>query len=146
MADEPGMIVERPLPEITPLTEPFWTAAKSHQLVLQRCADCKAYQFPPEVACTACGSPNTAWTQVSGRATLYSWTVAYPPLLPYVQKHAPWPVVAVQLEEGPRMISNLIDVPIEEYRMGLALEVAFEDIDDEITLVLFRRRREEVGA
>lgn len=140
MADEPGMIAERPLPEITPLTEPFWKAAKEGRLVLQRCEACQARQFPPEVACTGCGSPEVRWVEVSGRASLYSWTVAHPPLLPYFQEHAPWPVVAVQLEEGPRMITNLVDVPVEEYQMDMPLEVAFEDIDEEITLVVFRRR------
>lgn len=142
MADEPGMIAERPLPEVTPLTEPFWSAAKSHKLVIQRCDDCQGWQFPPEVACTLCGSPNIGWAQAGGRASLYTWTVAHPPLLPYFQEHAPWPVVAVQLEEGPRMISNLVDAPIEDYRMGMPLEVTFKDIEDGITLVLFRRRHD----
>ncbi len=139
MADEPGMIAERPLPEITPLTEPFWTAAKEGRLVIQRCEACQAHQFPPEVACTECGSPEVRWVEASGRASLYSWTVAHPPLLPYFQEHAPWPVVAVQLEEGPRMITNLVDVPVEEYKIDMPLEVTFEDIDEEITLVVFRR-------
>jgi hypothetical protein len=78
---------------------------------------------------------------VSGRATLYSWTVAHPPVLPYFQERAPWPVVAVQLEEGPRMVTNLIDVPAEEYRIGMPLQAAYEDIDEELSLVVFRPRQ-----
>ena len=143
MADQAGMISERPLPEITPLTEPFWSAARSRRLVVQRCDACSAYQFPPELACTACGSPDTRWVPVSGRATLYSWTVAYPPLLPYFQEHAPWPVVAVELEEGPRMFSNLVDVPVDDYRIGMPLQADFQDVDEETTLVVFRRRSDE---
>lgn len=143
MADQPGMIAERPLPEISPLTEPFWSAAKRHQLVIQRCDDCGAHQFPPEVACTACGSARTRWVAVSGRASLYSWTVAHPPLLPYFQERAPWPVAFVQLEEGPRMVTNLIDVSVDEYRIGMPLQVAFEEINEEIALVVFGRRPEE---
>ncbi len=145
MADQPGMIAERPMPEVTPLTEPFWSAAKSHRLVVQRCDDCAAYQFPPEVACTACGSAKTEWAPASGRASLYTWTVAHPPLLPYFQERAPWPVAVVQLEEGPRMVTSLVDVPVEDYRMGMPVEVAFEDIDEEITLVVFRRPQEAEG-
>ena len=141
MADQPGMITERPLPEITPLTEPFWSAARSHRLVIQRCGACGAYRFPPEVGCPACGSPQAVWSDVSGLATLYSWTVAYPPLLPYFQERVPWPVAAVQLALGPRMVTNLIDIPVEEYRIGMELEVAFDDIDAETTLVVFRPRR-----
>ena len=79
------------------------------------------------------------WTPVSGRATLYSWTVAHPPLLPFFAERSPWPVVAVQLEEGPRMVTNLIDVAPEHYEAGLPLLVDFEDVDDEVTLVVFRR-------
>ncbi len=133
------MIAQRPLPAITPLTEPFWTAAKERRLVLQRCDDCAAFRFPPETGCVFCGSMRSTWTPVSGRATLYTWTIAYPPLLPYFAERAPWPVVIVQLEEGPRMVTNLIDVPVEDYRFGMALRADFEDLDDEVTLVVFRR-------
>ncbi len=143
MADGPGMITERPLPEITSLTAPFWSAARSHRLVVQRCQACGAYRFPPEFACSACGSPQATWVPMSGRASLYSWTVVYPPLLPYFSERAPWQVAAVELEEGPRMVTNLIDVPIDQYRIGMPLEAAFEDMSEEITLVVFRRRLEE---
>ncbi|MEX1255888.1 MAG: OB-fold domain-containing protein [Dehalococcoidia bacterium] len=140
------MISQRPLPATTELTEPFWSAAKERRLVLQRCDDCAAYRFPPEVACGGCGSRRTAWTQVSGRATLYSWTVAHPPLLPFFAERAPWPVVAVQLEEGPRMVTNVVDVPVEDYAAGLPVQVDFEEVDDEVTLVVFRRRATGTGS
>ncbi len=140
---EHGMTTARPLPEITPLTEPFWSSARARKLVIQRCDACGAYRFPPEVSCFYCGSPEASWVGVSGRATLYSWTVAYPPLLPYFEGLAPWPVAAVQLEEGPRLITNLVDVPVEEYRIGMPLQADFEEINEEITLVVFRRRPED---
>ena len=126
------MIGQRPLPAITLLSEPFWSAAKERRLAVQRCDGCGAYRFPPEVGCFDCGSRQATWTPVSGRATLYSWTVAYPPLLPYFAERAPWPVAVVQLEEGPRMVTNVIDVPVEEYAAGMALVA-------DITLVVFRR-------
>lgn len=133
------MIATRPLPEITPLTQPFWSAAKERRLVIQRCDGCAAYRFPPEPACVFCASPNATWTQVSGRATLWSWTVGYPPLLPYFAERAPWPVAVVQLEEGPRMVTNVVGVVIEDYAIGMALLADYGDIDGEITLVVFRR-------
>ncbi len=138
--DESSMMALRPLPEISPLTEPFWSAAKERRLVIQRCDGCRAYRFPPEVACFDCGSLATTWTPVSGHATLYSWTVGYPPLLPYFGERAPWPVAVVQLEEGPRLVTNLVDVPVEAYEFGLPLEVAFENAEEDVTLVIFRRR------
>lgn len=133
------MTDERPLPAITPATQPYWDAARRRQLVIQRCASCRAWRFPPEVACFACGSRESAWEQVSGRATLYSWTVAHPPLLPYFAARAPWPVALVQLEEGPRMFTNLAGIAIEEYAFGMPLRAGFEDLDDVTTLVVFRR-------
>jgi len=138
-SDRPGMIAQRPRPEMTPLTEAFWFAARERRLVVQRCDDCATYRFPPEVACYACGSLRSTWTPVSGRATLYSWTLAHPPMLPYFQERAPWPVAVAELAEGPRMVSNLVEIPIEEYAAGMPLVVDFQDVDDEITLVVFRR-------
>lgn len=138
MADQPGMITERPLPAVTALTEPFWSAARSHQLVLQQCQACDAYRFPPEVGCYVCSSTEARWSPASGRAKLYSWTVAYPPVLPYFQERVPWPVAVVELEEGPRMVTNLVDVLVDDYRIGMPLQVAFEDIDDDLSLVVFR--------
>jgi len=138
MADQ-EMIATRPLPEITPLTQPFWSAAKERRLVIQRCDDCAAYRFPPEPACVFCASPRSTWTELSGRATLWSWTVGHPPLLPYFAGRAPWAVAVVQLEEGPRMVTSLAGVAIEEYAIGMALVTDYEDIGGEITLVVFRR-------
>ncbi len=133
------MIAERPLPEITPLTEPFWAAARAHRLDIQRCDDCGAYRFPPEAGCSACSSTNAGWVPVSGRASLYTWTAAYPPLLPYFEERAPWPIAVVQLEEGPRMTTNLAGVPFEEYEFGMALQADFKELTDDVTLVVFRR-------
>ena len=137
--DGEGTAAQRPLPQITPLTEPFWSAARERRLVVQRCDGCGAYRFPPEVACFYCGSLRASWTPVTGRAVLYSWTVAHPPLLPFFQERAPWPVAAVQLEEGPRLVTNLVDVPIDEYRVGMPLLVDFQDVEEGITLVVFRQ-------
>ena len=133
------MIAERPLPEITPLTEPFWAAARAKRLDIQRCDDCDAFRFPPEAGCFACSSTNATWTTVSGRASLYTWTAAYPPLLPYFEERAPWPIAVVQLDEGPRMTTNLAGVPFDEYEFGMALRAGFEELAGDVTLVVFRR-------
>jgi uncharacterized OB-fold protein len=76
---------------------------------------------------------------VSGRAALWSWTVGHPPLLPFFAARAPWPVVIVQLAEGPRMVSTLVDVRVEQYETGMPLVADFEDVSDDVTLVAFRR-------
>ncbi len=132
------MIADRPLPEITPLTQPFWSAAKERRLVVQHCDDCATLRFPPEPGCYQCGSLRSSWVPVSGLAMLWSWTVCHPPLLPYFAERAPWPVAVVQLEEGPRMVTNLVGVPIEEYAIGIPLVADFEDVSEDVTLVVFR--------
>jgi uncharacterized OB-fold protein len=132
-------IAQRPLPEITPLTEPFWSALREHKLVVQRCDACGTLRFPPEAGCFACGSMESSWAEMSGRATLWSWTVGYPPLLPFFAERAPWPVAVVQLEEGPRLVTNIVDVPVEAYAFGLPLVADYEDVADDVTLVVFRK-------
>jgi len=134
------MIAVRPLPELTHLTAPFWDAARDKRLVLQRCGSCERYRFPPEVACLHCGSLAADWVPVSGFATLYTWTVAHPPLLPFFQERSPWLIAAVQLEEGPRFITNLAGIAPEECAIGMPLQCQFEEIEDGVTLIVFRRR------
>jgi uncharacterized OB-fold protein len=133
------MPAARPLPEITPLTAPFWDAARRRELVVQRCGACGAWRFPPEVGCYACGSRDVRWERVSGRAVLYTWTVAHPPLLPFFSERAPWPVAVVQLEEGPRLVTTLAGVAIDDYAFGMPLQADFEDAGGGVTLVVFRR-------
>lgn len=133
-----AMIDVRPLPAVTELTEPYWSAARQRELVLQHCGDCEKPQFPPEVSCTHCGSASLSWERASGRARLYSWTIAHPPLLPYFAARAPWPVSAVELEEGVRLVTQIVGLEVEDYVFDMPLIADFEPVDDEVTLVVFR--------
>lgn len=137
--DHPDMLTARPLPAIEPHTARFWQATRQRQLLLPRCTACRELYFPPEASCLHCGAPEPEWVPASGRATLYTWTLCQPPLLPYFAEHAPWPVVAVELEEGVRMVAQIVDLPPEEYEIGMPLVADFQDLDDERTLVVFRR-------
>jgi len=143
--DQPAVTASRPLPETAGLASPFWSGLRERLLLIQRCSGCGTYRFPPEVACFHCGSPEAGWAPVSGRAALYSWTVAHPPLLPYFQERAPWPVACVELEEGPRLITNLVDVPLAEYRIGMPLQADFQDVEEDVTLLVFRARAGREG-
>ena len=98
----------RPLPEETAITAPFWQAARERRLVIQRCGKCGRFRWPPEIACYECGSLEYEWAPVSGRATLYTWTVAHPPLLTYFQQRSPWPVAVV--EQSPVLV--LVPAPV----------------------------------
>jgi uncharacterized OB-fold protein len=133
------MVARRPLPAVEPHTEAFWTAVRQHRLVLPRCSSCGAVQFPPELSCTHCGEPQIGWVEASGRATLYTWTICHPPLLPWFGERAPWAVAAVELEEGVRMVARVVGCQPEDYEIGMPLVADFEDVDDAHTLVVFRR-------
>jgi uncharacterized OB-fold protein len=132
------METARPLPDITELTAPYWAALRERRLAVQRCDGCGTLRFPPEVGCFECGSRESSWAEMSGRATLWSWTVAHPPLLPFFAERAPWPVAVVQLDEGPRMVTNVLDLDPAAYEPGISLVVDFEDVADDVTLAVFR--------
>ena len=109
------MITDAPLPEIDAVTAPFWEATLRGELVMQRCAveTCRRWRFPPRPMCPWCQSMQSVWEPVSGRATVWSYVVAHPPLLPAFAEVAPYPVVVVTLDEDPalRMVGNLLDHP-----------------------------------
>ncbi|MGB2693698.1 MAG: Zn-ribbon domain-containing OB-fold protein [Dehalococcoidia bacterium] len=128
----------KPLPTPTAITKPFWEATKRHKLVLQRCAACQQYVFYPRPFCPACGSSDLAWTDVSGKGTVYSYTVARRPTSRAFEADVPYVIAIVELDEGPRMLSNVVGCAPEDVRCGMAVVAEYEDASDEITLVKFR--------
>ena len=130
-------MTERPLPTVTPETRHFWEGTRGGELRLQRCAGCGDAYFPPRPFCPSCGSAEVAVFCASGRATLYSYVIhhrAAPGFVP------PYSIAVVQLEEGPRMMTNLIQVAQtpEALQLDMPLEVVFERMNDDISLPLFR--------
>ena len=130
---------QKPLPQPTPDTKPFWDGCKEHRLVLPRCQDCNQFHYYPRAHCPHCWSRNLTWEQVSGRGKLYSYVINYRPA-PGFQDDAPYSIAVVELDEGPRMMTNIVGVPQtpEDLVLDMALEVSFEDVNDEITLPKFR--------
>src|SRR6266851_1235156 len=106
---------------ISPLTEPYWAGCKNGQLTLQRCAGCGAFRHPPAPICHVCRSDATEWVAVSGRGTVYTYTVVHHPVHPKLQEAIPYNVVLVALEDAPgvRVVSNVIDAGPEDLRIGL---------------------------
>ncbi len=128
-----------PLPEIDEYNREYWEGCKRRELLLQRCADCGQLRFPPRPMCPECTSFNSEMVKASGRGKVISWFVAHPPVLPAFQAIAPYAGVLIELDEGPRMVSSLVDVGIDEIEWQMPVEVVFEDVSDDITLPKFKR-------
>jgi uncharacterized OB-fold protein len=116
---------------------PFWDGVKRHELELQRCSDCHRWLVPPRPMCPSCQSADSEWVAVSGRGTVYSW-VTYAES-PHPGFGSPHTVVLVELDEGPRLVSNLVGIPEADLEIGLPVSVVFEDVDDDLTLFKFER-------
>jgi uncharacterized OB-fold protein len=127
----------RARPEPTPETQHFWDGTQAGELRLQRCRACAKAYFPPRPFCPACGSRDIAVFPASGRGTLYSYVIHHRPVPGFTP---PYAIAVVTLEEGPRMMTNIVDCAQtpEALQLDMALEVAFTPMDDEITLPLFR--------
>ena len=89
--------------------------------------------------CGTCQKATFEWTPLSGRGTVYSYVVTHQAVHPAFRDHTPLATVEVALAEGPRMVSNLVDVPPEEVAIGMAVEVVFHTVADGVVLPLFRR-------
>ena len=126
----------RPLPVPTLLSYEYWDAARRHQLLYVRCADCGAAQFPLELACTHCLSAAVAWVPATGRATLYSYTVIH--RAPFPDFPVPAVMALVVLEEGPALFSAVVGCDPADLRCDMALEVTFAVQDEATTLPVFR--------
>jgi uncharacterized OB-fold protein len=127
---------QRPLPKPNYLSQPFWDACRQHRLTVQRCRECGGYIFPPQDFCRFCFSDRLEWAEASGRGTVYSFTVIWRPQTPAFQ--IPYVAAIVDLAEGYQMVSNVVDCPWQDVRVGLPVEVTFEDRSETISLPVFR--------
>ena len=135
------MELQRPLPPpMTPEAMPYWEGLREEKLMLPKCDDCGKAFFYPRIACPHCHSRNVGWIQASGKGKLYSFEIAHRSLNPAFKIEAPYVLAMIELEEGPRMMSNLIDIEPDPavIKCDMPVEVVFEKQTDEVTLPLFR--------
>lgn len=130
----------KPLPEITDLTRPFWTAAREGKLVVQKCPNCGTTDFFPKPWCIECGKREREWVEVSRTGTVYSYTAASLVMmnLPGWKEDLPVILCLVDLDDGPRMYAQLTGCSPEEVRIGMRVEAYFEPISDEAGIPKFR--------
>jgi uncharacterized OB-fold protein len=126
----------RILPRVTPDTEFFWTAGAAGRLRFLRCADCGYYNHPPTPVCPRCLSRRLAPAEVSGRATVATYTINHQPWIPGYDP--PYVIAIVEIDEQPdvRLMTNVVDCPVDEVYVGMPVEVRFEQHDD-VWLPLF---------
>ncbi len=124
----------KPLPIPTKWSQPFWDAAKEHRLVLKKCSTCGNIDHPPYLYCTACQADEHEWIEASGKGTLYAYAVNHFGVPFPFWDDMPYVLAMVDLPEGPRMISNIVECDIEKLANGMELEVVFDDVSGEITL------------
>jgi len=128
--------VERTQPPVTSLTETYWEGCRAGELRLQQCADCGKHQFYPRTLCSHCGGRDLAWVVAGGDGIVASFTVVRRAISKAYE--APYVVALIDLDEGVRMMSTVVDVEPDAVSVGDKVTVDFEAWSDEISLPIFR--------
>ena len=131
----------KPVPIPDADTRPFWEACRAHELRAQRCSACGRFRWPPQGFCPKCHSWEFEWVHLSGRGTIKSFSVVHHSAIPSFKDHLPYIVAVVELDgtDGRVAItSNVVDYPWEDVKVGMQVEVAFDDRSPESTIPQFR--------
>lgn len=128
----------RPLPVVQPWSETFWEGAREGKLLLQHCKACGAVIFYPRKFCPECWSPEIEWIAASGKATVYTFSTAYDMVEPRFWADIPYTIAYVDLLEGPRMMTRIVECAPEDIKIGMEVEVVFSKLDDKFFLPYFR--------
>jgi uncharacterized OB-fold protein len=130
----------KPVPHPTPISEPYWRSLVDGKLSIQRCPACDSLQHYPRPFCVNCLSSELEWKHVSGRATLFSFTVVRRAATAAFAADLPYVLAIVELEEGPHLTGNVIDVPVDDVAVGMPLELAVVPVGDGQVLPQWRPR------
>jgi uncharacterized OB-fold protein len=118
---------KKPVPVPSVESRPYWEALKQHRLVMPRCASCGRFWFPPSLLCPHCNARDFAWAEISGRGKVFTFVVFHRVYHPGFADEVPYVVALIELAEGPRMISNVIGVPLDKVVCEMPVRVVFED-------------------
>ena len=128
----------KPLPTITPLNQPYWDGLKNRELRMQRCDGCHKVWYPAAPFCPRCWSRKFTWDKLSGRGRVSSWVVFHQSYFKGFENDIPYNVAEVELDEGPRLMTNLVGVANDDIKAGMAVEVVYDNVTEELTLAKFR--------
>jgi uncharacterized OB-fold protein len=120
-------------------TAPFWDAAKEHRLVAPRCRQCGTFRMPPTPFCPECRSQDAEWVELSGRGSIYTFTVARHAVLPALKDSVPYVIAVISLEGAgdARLITNIVGCQPEEVEIEAAVQVVWDDLTDATTVPRF---------
>lgn len=127
----------KPLPIPDEDTEPFFEACKRHELQMQKCDACGKVRFEPGPICPGCLSDKFTWERLSGNGTVYTFSVVHHSYYPGFKGELPYVIAVVVLDEGPRILTNILDCKAEDVKIDMPVKVTFKDCTDEITLPYF---------
>ena len=128
----------KPLPAPTPTSQPYWDGLRAHEIRMQRCKACNGLVFYPRSNCPVCLSPDLEWERITGNGTVYTFTIARRPTAPPFADEVPQKIAVIELDEGPRLTSTLVNVEPEAIKIGMRVRPVFDDIEGtEITLLRY---------
>ncbi|MEW6264070.1 MAG: Zn-ribbon domain-containing OB-fold protein [Thermodesulfobacteriota bacterium] len=133
---------KKPLPLITALSKVFYDACRENKLLYQRCADCGEIVFYPKALCSNCLGRNLTWRESKGRGRIHTFTVTYDFAPPEFAGSTPYALAIVKMEEGFRLMSNIVDCDFDRIVCEMPVEVVFDPVTPEITLPKFRPVKE----
>lgn len=128
----------KPLPKLSDANRPFWDGCRNGKLVMQRCRECGHIRYPIQTTCPRCLSDSTDWTELSGGGVIFSKVVFHQLYDKAFAHDVPYNVVLVQLDEGPRMFSNVVGMANDAIRIGMRVQLACERVTDEVSIPRFR--------
>ena len=128
------MAYEKPRPNEGLVSEPYWEAARDHQLMAQRCNNRNGLWAPPTAVCENCLSEDLEWIEMSGKGEVWSYILMHQLYYPAFADEIPYNVAVIRSAEGPKFVTNLVNVKNEDIKVGMPVEVVFDDVDEDLTL------------
>ncbi len=132
------MAYEKPLPQPNADDKNFWDGCKEHQLRFQKCRSCGLVRWPPSIICPMCYSNDTEWIVASGKGKVYTFAIYHQSYHQAFENELPYVTASVELEEGPRILTNIVGCSPDEVRCDMPVKVIWEDITEEFSLPKFK--------
>ncbi len=129
---------KKPVPVPSDESRPYWAGLKQHRLLMPHCDACDGYWFPPSQYCQHCSSKDWEWKEVSGKGRIFSFVIYHRVYHPGFAGEVPYAVAVIALDEGPRLLSNVVGLPPDKLVCDMPVEIVYDDITPEMTIPKFR--------